>query len=173
MRIRPSFVPIALLAALTAIVLHIDTPAVAKPAPSPSPSPTNPPTPYMAPEAVTNGTWDVILQLEGRDPSYSTMKLKDVGNTVSGVWIEDKKTVYVLTGKRDGTQLTLDDASQATPSTVIGKIDADIDGIADMVGTITIDKSPFNGAPFQAAQHARVPPPPEASPTPNATATPF
>ena len=101
------------------------------------------------------------------------MKLKDVGNTVSGVWIEDKKTVYVLNGKRDGTHLTLDVASQATPSTVIGKIDADIDGIADMVGTITIDKSPFNGAPFQAAQHARVPPPPEASPTPNATATPF
>ena len=106
------------------------------------------------------GTW----QLEGRDPSYSTMKLKDVGDTVSGVWIADKKTVYVLSGKRDGTHLTLDVASQAKPDTVIGKIDAEIDGIADMVGTITIDKIaiPLNAAPFQAAMHARVPPPPVA-----------
>jgi hypothetical protein len=45
--------------------------AVAKPAPSPSPSPTNPPTPYMPVEQVTNGTWDMILQ--GVDISYSTM----------------------------------------------------------------------------------------------------
>jgi hypothetical protein len=175
MRIRLAIATIALVAVFAAIALQVDAPAIARPAPSPSPSPTNPPTPYMAPEAVTNGTWDVILQLEGRDPSYSTMKLKDVGDTVSGVWIADKKTVYVLNGKRDGTHLTLDVATQAKPDTVIGKIDAEIDGIADMVGTITIDKiaSPLNGAPFQAAMHARVPPPPEASPAPNPTATPF
>lgn len=166
---------VALCAALAAVAMHNNAPAIARPAPSPSPSPTNPPTPYMAPEAVTNGTWDVILQLQGHDPSYSTMKLKDVGDTVSGVWLADKKTVYVLSGKRDGTHLTLDIASQAQPNTVIGKIDADIDGIADMVGTITIDKvaSPYNGAPFQAAQHARVPPPPIASPGPNPTPTPY
>lgn len=175
MPIRLGLALIAAFAVLAAIAAHNDGPAIARPAPSPSPSPTNPPTPYMAPEAVTNGTWDVILQLEGRDPSYSTMKLKDVGNTVSGVWIADKKTVYVLSGKRDGTHITLDIASQAKPDTVIGKLDADIDGIADMVGTITIDKAstPLNSAPFQAAQHARVPPPVEASPGANPTPTPF
>jgi hypothetical protein len=144
--------------------------AVAKPAPSPSASPTNPPTPYMAPEQATNGTWDVILQAQGHDPSYSTMKLKDVGNTVSGVWIADKKTTYNLTGKRDGTHLTMDISLPSKPDAVIGKIDADIDGIADIVGLITINNV---DTPFQAAQHSRVPPPVEASPGANPTPTPY
>ena len=76
-----------MVAAVTATTTHQN--AVAKPAPSPSPSPTTPPTPYMAPEQVTNGVWDVIMQMTGQDPSYSTMKLKDVGDTVTGVWIAD------------------------------------------------------------------------------------
>ncbi|MDQ6768136.1 MAG: hypothetical protein M3Z41_10045 [Candidatus Eremiobacteraeota bacterium] len=144
--------------------------AVARPAPSPSPSPTNPPTPYMDPEQVTNGTWDVIMQKEGQDPSYSTMKLKDVGTTVSGVWIADRKTVYDLKGKRDGKHLILDISNQGKPDVVVGKIDAEIDGIADIVGTLTLGKV---DTPFQAAQHSRVPPPVEASPRPNATRTPY
>jgi len=155
---------------LAGALTNVGRPAVARPAPSPSPSPTNPPTPYMAPEQATNGTWDIILQTQGHDPSYSTMKLKDVGNTVSGVWIADKKTVYNLSGKRDGTHITLDISSPSKPDTVIGKLDADIDGIADIVGIITINSVDM---PFQAAQHSRVPPPPEASPGPNPTPTPY
>jgi hypothetical protein len=144
--------------------------AVAKPAPSPSPSPTNPPTPYMAPEAVTNGWWDIIMQALGQDPSYSTMKLTDVGDTVTGVWIADKRTKYNLNGKRDGKHLLLDISSPSKPDAAIGKIDAEIDGIADIVGTITLGKVE---TPFQGAQHSRVPPPLEVSPAPNATRTPY
>ncbi len=140
--------------------------AIAKPAPSPSP--TTPPTPYMAPEQATNGTWDIILQ--SQDISYSTMKLKDVGNAVTGVWIADKKTTYNLSGTRDGTHLLLDITNPAKPDAVIGKVDAQIDGIADMVGTITIGKV---DTPFQAAQHTRVPPPVEPSPAANPTPTPY
>ena len=153
----------AALLTLAVFATGVHDSAVAKPAPSPSPSPTNPPTPYMAPEQATNGTWDIILQLEGRDPSYSTMKLKDAGDNVSGVWIADKKTVYNLSGKRDGTHLTLDIALASKPDAVIGKVDADIDGIADIVGTITLNNVDM---PFQAAQHGRVPPPVVPSSTP-------
>lgn len=144
--------------------------AVAKPSPSPSPSPTNPPTPYMPPEQVTNGVWDVIMQ--GNDISYSTIKLKDVGNTVTGSWIADKKTVYSLTGTRDGQHLVLNITKADKPDVVIGKIDATIDGIADMVGTITMGTVE---TPFQGAQHGRVPPPviPSSAPGPQATDTPF
>ncbi len=170
MQFRWRLALVTVLVVLTAATANIGNQVLAKPAPSPSPSPTNPPTPYMAPEAVTNGTWDIILQAEGQNPSYSTMKLKDSGDTVSGVWIADKKTVYNLTGKRDGTHLTLDISLPSKPDTVIGKIDADIDGIADIVGTITLNKV---DTPFQAAQHERVPPPVEASPGANPTPTPF
>ncbi len=48
--------------------------------------------------------------------------------------------------------------------------DATIDGIADMVGTVTIGKVE---TPFQGAQHSRVPPPVEPSTPPNATPTPY
>src|ERR1700730_1036640 len=157
-----------MVAAVTATTTHQN--AVAKPAPSPSPSPTTPPTPYMAPEQVTNGVWDVIMQMTGQDPSYSTMKLKDVGDTVTGVWIADKKTTYNLSGKRDGKHLVLDIKNPSKPDTIIGKIDADIDGIADIVGLITLGTVE---TPFQAAQHSRVPPPIEVSPAPNATRTPY
>jgi hypothetical protein len=162
---------LALTAALVALALCATSSlqgAIAKPAPSPSPSPTNPPTPYMEPEQVTNGTWDVILQ--SQDISYSTMKLRDVGNTVTGQWIADKRTVYNLSGTRDGTHLVLNITTAAKPDTVIGKIDADIDGIADIVGTITLGTVE---TPFQAAQHTRVPPPVEPSPGANPTPTPF
>jgi hypothetical protein len=155
-------------AAVTATATHQN--AVAKPAPSPSPSPTNPPTPYMAPEQVTNGVWDVIMQMTGQDPTYSTMKLKDVGDAVTGVWIADKKTTYNLSGKRDGKHLVLDIRNASKPDTVVGKLDAEIDGIADIVGLITIGTVE---TPFQAAQHSRVPPPIEVSPAPNATRTPY
>jgi hypothetical protein len=124
----------------------------------------------MAPDQVTNGTWDVILQVVGQDPSYSAMKLKDVGNTVTGIWIADRKTTYNLNGTRDGKHLVLDITSPAKPDAVIGKIDAQIDGIADIVGTITLGKV---DTPFQAAQHGRIPPPVYASPGPNATPTPY
>lgn len=148
--------------------LHRD--AVARPAPSPSPSPTNPPTPYMPPDQVTNGTWDIILQMEGRDPTYSTMKLTDVGDTVTGVWIADRRTVYPLSGKRDGKHLLLDIKDPKKPGAVVGKIDADIDGIADIVGVLTLGGV---DTPFQAAQHSRVPPPVEPSPGANPTPTPY
>lgn len=142
--------------------------AAAKPAPSPSPSPTNPPTPYMPVEEVTNGTWDMILQ--GSDISYSTMKLRNVGNTVTGVWIADKKTVYLLSGTRDGSHIKLDIKRPDKTDVPIGSIDATIDGIADMVGTITLGKVE---TPFQGAQHSRVPAPVETSPPPFASPTPF
>ncbi|MDQ6780314.1 MAG: hypothetical protein M3Z37_04060, partial [Candidatus Eremiobacteraeota bacterium] len=67
------------LAAAVIIMLVFSSPvtqrALAKPAPSPSPSPTNPPTPYMPVEQVTNGTWEIIMQPRFENPFYSTMKL--------------------------------------------------------------------------------------------------
>jgi hypothetical protein len=124
----------------------------------------------MPPDQATNGIWDVILQPARGDVSYSVMKLKDDGNDVSGVWLYDKKTVYVITGTRDGTHLVLTLKRQDKPDVAVGSIDATIDGIADMVGTITLDGV---DTPFQGAQHARVPPPPVSTPAPQATETPF
>jgi hypothetical protein len=124
----------------------------------------------MPPEQATNGIWDVILQPSHGDVSYSTMKLKDDGNNVSGVWLYDRKTVYVISGTRDGTHLVLTLKRQDKPDVTVGSIDATIDGIADMVGTITLDGV---DTPFQGAQHARVPPPPVTTPGPQASETPF
>ena len=140
----------------------------AKPAPSPSPSPTNPPTPYMALEDIPNGTWLVIEQTP-QDISYSSMKLKDVGTTITGSWDHGRKK-YVLEGKRDGSHLKLDIKTNDAAATAVGKVDATIDGIADMYGTITL-----NGVdtPFQGAQHSRVPPPVEPSTAPYSSPTPF
>ena len=161
MQLRWRLAVIAFLFALGVMATSTHQNATAKPAPSPSPSPTNPPTPYMPVDQVTNGTWDVIMQ--SKDITYSTIKLKNNGNTVTGVWIADKKTVYNLSGTRDGGHLLLDIKSADKPDVVLGKIDATIDGIADMVGTITIGTVE---TPFQGAQHTRVPPPVEPSATP-------
>lgn len=159
-----------LLFALVASGFGMHERATAKPAPEPSPSPTNPPTPYMPPDQATNGIWDIILEKTDNSVSYSTMKLKDDGANVTGVWLFDKKTVYAISGTRDGTHLTLTLKNQATPPASVGSIDATIDGIADMVGTITLGGV---DTPFQGAQHGRVPPPPETTPGPQATETPF
>lgn len=127
--------------------------------PSPSPTPTPVPTPFMELALIPNGTWEIIIQ--DKDISYSKMTLKADGNSISGTWAPDKKNSYYLTGVRDGGHLKLDiRSSNATDATVVGKIDATLDGIADMFGTITL-----NGVdkPFQGAQHSRVPPPVDSS----------
>lgn len=167
------FLVVALLA-LAVVSSGIQQRVAAKPAPSPSPSPTNPPTPYMPPDQATNGIWDMILQGTDKngytDISYSVMKLKDDGNNVSGVWLADKRTVYVVSGTRDGTHLTLTLKRQDKPDVTAGSIDATIDGIADMVGTITLGTVE---TPFQGAQHSRVPPPPETTPGPQESPSPY
>lgn len=122
----------------------------------------------MPVEQVANGTWDVIMQ--GREVSYSSMKLTDVGTTVNGVWKFDKKTTYTVSGTREGPHLKLDIKRADKADAVVGSIDATIDGIADMFGTITLGGV---DTPFQGAQHSRVPPPVESSPVPGATRTPY
>ena len=138
-------------------------------APSPSVSPTTPPTPYMPLSEIPNGSWDVIEQTYSAI-MYSRMTLKEVGDSVTGTWFFDKKTTYLLDGSRQGSHLALQIKSMSkTDATVVGKIDADIDGIADMVGTITLANVEVA---FQAAQHTRVPAPVEAS-TPGPEASPY
>jgi hypothetical protein len=123
--------------------------------PKESPTPTPVPTPYLALELIPNGTWQIIVQ--GRDIQYSTMKLKATGTTITGMWTLDKKTAYVVNGVRDGQRLRLDlKASDAQDAAVVGKVDATLDGIADMFGIITLNGLDM---PFQGAQHSRVPPP--------------
>ena len=146
--------------------------AVSAAAPSPSPSPTPVPTPYMALEQIPNGTWDIIMQ--GRDQiTYSTMKLRasgPSGTTINGTWIYNKKTTYGIAGTRNGSKLKLDvKASTKADAATIGKVDATIDGIADMIGSITL-----NGVEtvFQGAQHSRVPAPVETR-EPAATPSPY
>jgi hypothetical protein len=142
----------------------------AKPAPSPSESPTAVPTPFMPLDEVPNGSWDVIEQTY-TSVIYSKMTLKESGDTITGSWIIDKNTVYALVGSRQGAHLTLQIMSKSTPdATVLGKMDADIDGIADMIGLITLG----TGDPiaFQGAQHGRVPPPVDAG-TPAPEQSPF
>lgn len=124
----------------------------------------------MPPDQATNGVWDVIEQKQDNSIAYSVMKLKDDGTNVSGVWLYDRKTVYAISGTRDGTHLALTLKNQATPPAAVGSIDATIDGIADMVGTITLAGV---DTPFQGAQHARVPPPPESTPGPQPTESPY
>ena len=112
-------------------------------------------------EVVANGSWQIILQPRSGNPSYSTMMLKNTGTTISGSWWYDKKTTYVVSGTREGSRLKLELRASAAPdAAVIGKIDATIDGIADMYGSISL-----NGVEtaFQGAQHSRVPPPIDSS----------
>ena len=123
---------------------------------TPQPSPTTAPTPYMPLEEIPNGDWDVIEQ-GLTSIEYSRMVLREVGDTVTGTWFVDSKTTYVLDGSRDGSHLALQIKSSAkSDATVLGKMEADIDGIADMVGMITLGQ---NEIAFQGAQHGRVPPP--------------
>jgi hypothetical protein len=127
--------------------------------PKESPTPTPVPTPYLALELIPNGTWEIIVQ--GRDIQYSSMKLKAAGTAITGLWTIDKKTSYVVNGVRDGTHLKLDlKASDAQDAAVVGKVDATLDGIADMFGIITLNGLDM---PFQGAQHSRVPPPVDAA----------
>ncbi len=134
---------------------------------SPTPSPTAVPTPFMALDLIPNGTWMIVL--ESNDIVYSSMKLKAAGTSISGKWDVDKKTSYFVTGTRDGSHLKLDLRLDDKPdSKSIGTIDATLDGIADMFGTITLNGK---DTPFQGAQHSRVPAPvdtggPAAGPTP-------
>lgn len=145
----------ALLAALSVKPSYV---AVAAP-PSPTPTPTPVPTPFMALEVIPNGTWEMVIQGRG-DPSYSKMHLKAAGTTITGVWNFDKKTAYVISGLRDGAHLKLDIKTSDAQAQVVGKIDATLDGIADMYGIITLNGKDM---PFQGAQHSRVPGPVENS----------
>jgi hypothetical protein len=132
---------------------------VARAAAPPSATPTPVPTPFMELALIPNGRWQIII--EEKDIQYSWMTLKADGTTVAGTWSPDKKTNYIVSGVREGAHLKLDiKSSNAPDATVVGKVDATLDGIADMFGTITI-----NGVekPFQGAQHTRVPPPVDSS----------
>jgi hypothetical protein len=160
------------IAALAAGIVALVRPtiSVARPGASPSPSPTTAPTPYMPLDEIPNGSWDVIEQTS-YSIVYSKMTLKEIGDTVTGTWILDKNTIYTLTGSRQGAHITLQIMSGAAPtSAVLGTMTADIDGIADMVGSITLG----TGTPiaFQGAQHGRVPAPVDAG-TPAPEQTPF
>jgi hypothetical protein len=147
-------------AAVAAIAVAIrPTGSAAASAPTPTPSPTEVPTPFMALDQVPNGSWDVIEQSYVAI-TYSRMTLKEAGDTITGTWYIDKNTTYALDGTRQGAHLTLQIKAKETPdAAVLGKIEADIDGIADMVGIITLGP---NEIPFQGAQHGRVPPPVDA-----------
>jgi len=149
-----------LISATLVAALSTATPRVAIAAqPKESPTPTPVPTPYLALELIPNGTWQIIVQ--GRDIQYSSMKLKAAGTAITGMWTIDKKTSYVVNGVRDGTHLKLDlKATDAPDAAVVGKVDATLDGIADMFGIITLNGLDM---PFQGAQHSRVPPPVDAA----------
>ncbi|HXW77029.1 MAG TPA: hypothetical protein VEJ20_06425, partial [Candidatus Eremiobacteraceae bacterium] len=114
--------------------------------------------------------WDVIEQTYS-SVNYSKMTLKESGDSVSGTWAVDSKTVYALDGTRDGAHISLTIRASTKPdAAVIGKMEADIDGIADMVGSITIGTAEIA---FQGAQHTRVPAPVDntdnTTPAPDAT----
>ena len=132
---------------------------------TPAPSATPIATPYMPIELVPNGTWEVIMQGPG-DPAYSKMKLKAEDTKITGTW-RLNKMLYYISGTRVGSRLKLDvKLVDKTDAQAVGKIEATIDGIADMVGLITLGGV---DTPFQGAQHSRVPPPVEAaSATPGA-----
>ena len=159
---------VAVLAAVGIASMPSGTSAKPSAAPSPSPSPTAAPTPYMPLDQVPNGNWDVIEQPLYQQIAYSRMTLKENGDAITGTWYVDKTTVYVLDGSRQGAHLTLQIKSAAAPNaTVVGTMEADIDGIADMVGNITLGKVQVA---FQGAQHGRVPAPVDAgTPAPEAS----
>jgi hypothetical protein len=162
------FVVAAVLALFVA--MRPPSPVAAAAKPTPTPSPTEQPTPYMPLAQIPNGSWDVIEQ-SYTGIVYSRMTLKEVGDAVTGVWYMDKKTTYVLDGLRDGSHLSLQIKTAAKPdASVLGKMEADIDGIADMVGSITLGSVEV---PFQGAQHGRVPPPVDNQSTPAPEESPF
>jgi hypothetical protein len=157
------------IAAVAMTLIPVGGVAAPRPKPSPSASPTAAPTPFMPLEEIPNGSWDVIEQ--SGSIAYTRMTLKEVGNAVTGLWYYDKNKSYVLDGQRQGAHLTLQIKASSNPdAAVIGKIEADIDGIADMIGSITLGATEV---PFQGAQHGRVPAPVDnndnTTPAPEAT----
>ncbi|MBC5824389.1 MAG: hypothetical protein GIW99_10420 [Candidatus Eremiobacteraeota bacterium] len=98
------------------------------------------------------GSWEVIMQ--GGSISYSTITLDRTGKQLDGLWLYDKRTTYRVSGTQAGSKIRLQiRGSAGAGEKAIGRIDASMDGTADMVGTITLAGAE---TPFQGSQHSRI-----------------
>ncbi|MDQ2818239.1 MAG: hypothetical protein M3T49_08555 [Candidatus Eremiobacteraeota bacterium] len=99
-----------------------------------------------------SGSWQIILQ--GDSISYSMMTLTRSGSTLRGTWPYARKTTYAVLGTQRGSKISLQVTTGADgDARVVGRIDSDMDGPADMVGTITLGGVE---TPFQGTQHSRI-----------------
>ena len=117
---------------------------------SPAPTPSDTPEPPQF--STLDGVWEVALQpLTGRRAIYSHLYITQDGNTLSGTWRRDAKTVLPFTGTFDGRlfKLTVTDGT----STVL--LSGYAENYMDMVGLYTDGDPKHQGTPFTAGHRKR------------------
>jgi len=117
---------------------------------SPGPSPTDTPEPPQF--STLDGVWEVALQpLSGGRAVYSHLYITQAGNTITGTWRRDSKTVLPITGTFDGRLFKI----TATDGTATQLLSGYEENYSDMVGLITDGDSAHAGTPFTAAHRKR------------------
>jgi hypothetical protein len=117
---------------------------------SPGPSPTETPEPPQF--STLDGVWEVALQpLSGTRTVYSHLYITQAGNTLTGTWRRDSKTVLPFTGTFDGRVFKL----TVTDGTVTQQLSGYEENYSDMVGLLSDADSSHAGIPFSAAHRKR------------------
>jgi hypothetical protein len=118
--------------------------------PGPNPSPTETPEPPQF--STLDGVWEVALQpLSGARTVYSHLYITQAGNTLTGTWRRDSKTVLPFTGTFDGRVFKL----TVTDGTVTRQLSGYEENYSDMVGLLSDGDSSHAGTPFTAAHRKR------------------
>jgi hypothetical protein len=117
---------------------------------SPGPSPTETPEPPQF--STLDGVWEVALQpLSGTRTVYSHLYITQAGNTLTGTWRRDSKTVLPFTGTFDGRVFKL----TVTDGTVTQQLSGYEENYSDMVGLLSDGDRSHAGIPFSAAHRKR------------------
>ncbi len=117
---------------------------------SPGPSPTDTPEPPQF--STLDGVWEVALQpLNGGRAVYSHLYITQAGNTLTGTWRRDAKTVLPITGTFDGRLFKI----TATDGTATQLLSGYEENYSDMVGLLSDGDARHPGIPFTAAHRKR------------------
>jgi hypothetical protein len=111
---------------------------------SPNPSGTPSPTPPPDARKGLEGVWEVEIQ-RPNTTEYTHFKLAQIGNTLSGTYVDGKGKKYPLAGSVDGQAVRMI-ISLADGTTIL--MEGRLDGTTDMLGLLTTSKEqvPFTAA---------------------------